>query len=95
MCYNIETGKTFNFANALKYPLSPVPLSIGNTDGPKRKTEKSILQKIILKHSSNNVAPEIVRENTVYIVDLITTICTMKKIPETFEGLAWQFFCFF
>ena len=90
MCYNIETGKTFNFANALKYPLSPVPLSIGNADGTKRKTNKSILQKIILKHSSNNVAPEIVQENTVYIVDLMATICTMKKIQETFEGLAWQ-----
>ena len=90
LCYNMETGKAINFANALKYPLSPVPSSIGNTDGTKRKTNKSTLQKIILKHSSNNVVPEIVRENTAYIVDLMATIRTMKEIPETFEGLAWQ-----
>ena len=43
-----------------------------------------------MKHSSNNVVPEIIRENTAYIVDLMATIRTMKEIPETFEGLAWQ-----
>ena len=56
----METGKVINFANALKYLLPPVLLSIGNADGTKRKTNKSTLQKIILKHSSNNVVPEIV-----------------------------------
>ena len=56
----------------------------------KEKTNKSTLQKIILKHSSSNVVPEIIRENTAYIVDLMATIRTMKEIPETFEGLAWQ-----
>ena len=90
LCYNMETGKAINFANALKYPLSSVPLSIGNADDTKRKTNKSTLQKIILKHSSNNVVPEIVRENTAYNVDLMATIRTMKEIPETSEDLAWQ-----
>ena len=33
LCYNMKTGEAINFASALKYPLSPVPLSIGNTDG--------------------------------------------------------------
>ena len=47
LCYNMKTGKTINFANALKYSLSPVPLSIGNADGIKRKTNKSTLQKLI------------------------------------------------
>ena len=60
MRYNIETGKAINFANALKYPMSPVPLSIGNADGTERKNNMSTLLKIILKHSSNNVVPEIV-----------------------------------
>ena len=60
MRYNIETGKAINFANALKYPMSPVPLSIGNADGTKRKNNMSTLLKIILKHSSNNVVSEIV-----------------------------------
>ena len=60
LCYNMETGKAINFANTLKYPLSPVPLSLGNADGTKRKTDKSTLQKIILKHSSNIAVPEIV-----------------------------------
>ena len=39
LCYNMETGKAINFANALKYPLSPVPLSIGNADGTERKNQ--------------------------------------------------------
>ena len=81
---NMETGKAIHFANALKYYLSPVPLSIGNTDGTKRKAKKSTLQKIILKHSSNNVVPEIVR------LFLMATIRTMKGIRKAFEGLAWQ-----
>ena len=86
----METAKAIIFVNARKYPLSPIPLSIRNADGTKRKTNKSTLQKIILKHSSNNVVPEIIRENTAYIVDLMATIRTMTEIPETFEGLAWQ-----
>ena len=81
---NMETGKAIHFANALKYYLSPVPLSIGNTDGTERKTKKSTLQKIISKHSSNNVVPEIVR------LFLMATIRTMKGIRKAFEGLAWQ-----
>ena len=36
----METGKAINFANALKYPLSPVPLSIGNADGTERKNQQ-------------------------------------------------------
>ena len=90
MCYNLESGKTINFANALKYPLAPVPLSIGNADSTKGKNNKSTLQKIILKHRSNNVVSEIVRENRSYIVNLMATIPAMKEIPETFEGLVWQ-----
>ena len=86
----METGKAINFANALKCHLSPVPLSIINAYGTKRRTNKSFLQKTILKHSFNNVVPEIVREITAYIVDLMATIHTMKEFPETFECLAWQ-----
>ena len=77
----MDTGKAINFSNALKYPFSPVPSSLGNTDGTKRKTNKNTLQKIILKHSSNTVVPDI---------DLMAIIRTMKGIAETFEGLVWQ-----
>ena len=84
----METAKAINFANARKYPLSPIPLSTRNADGTKRKTSKSTLQKIILKYSSNNVVAEIFRENAAYIADLMATVRTMKEIPETFEGLA-------
>ena len=86
----METAKAIIFVNARKYPLSPIPLSIRNADGTKRRTNKSTLQKIILKYSSNNVVAEIVRENAAYIADLMATVRTMKEIPETFEGLAWQ-----
>ena len=33
--------------NALKYPLSHIPLSIANVDGSKRETSKSALAKTI------------------------------------------------
>ena len=75
----METAKAIIFVNARKYPLSPIPLSIRNADGTKRRTNKSTLQKIILKYSSNNVVLEIVRD------------CSeIFQIPETYEGLAWQ-----
>ena len=75
----MKTGKAINFPNALKYSLSPVPLSMGNADGIKRKTNKSTLQKLIQKYSSNNVVPEIVRDYS-----------EIFQIPEKYEGLAWQ-----
>ena len=80
LCYNMETAKAIIFVNARKYPLSPIPLSIRNADGTKRKTNKSTLQKIILKYSSNNVVAEIFRENAAYIADLMATVRTMKEI---------------
>ena len=76
----METGKAINFANSLKYPLPLVPLSIGNADSTKRKTNKSTLQKIILKHTSDNVVPEIVQEKTAHIVDIKATIRKIKEI---------------
>ena len=36
-----KTGKAVNFEDALKYPLSPVPLSLAFPDGSKRHTQKS------------------------------------------------------
>ena len=83
----MKTGKAINFVDALNYSLSPVPVSIANANGSK-KINKSTLHKIILKNNSNNVVPDIFRECTTYIVDLVATNRTMKKVLETFEGLA-------
>ena len=83
-------GQAINFANALKYPFSPVALSKGNADATKRKTNKSTLRKMILKHNSSDVVAEIIRENTAYTADIIASVRTMKEIQETFECLAWQ-----
>ena len=79
LCYNMLTTKAINFANALKYSLWPVPSSIENADGTKRKTNKSTLQKIILKYSSNNV-----------VLEIVWDCSEIFQIPETYEGLAWQ-----
>ena len=83
----MKTGKLINFGDPLKYPLSPVPISITNANGSK-KINKSTLHKIILKNNSNNVVPDIFRESTAYIVHFMATNRTMKEVPETFEGLA-------
>ena len=82
-----KSGKSINFEAALKFPLSPIPLSIANADGNKRKTNKLKLKNILCKYreSEENTFPE--REKDAFVLDMMAQIRTMTEIPETFEGL--------
>ena len=71
--WSAKTGKALNFHEALKYPLSPVPLSIPFPDGTKRSTSKSKLMEII-KFTEETKLPSTV---TSYIVDIMALIRTL------------------
>ena len=45
--------KLINFEIALQYPLCPVPLSLENPDGSRRKTTKSALMKVVRSYESS------------------------------------------
>ena len=87
LSFTNKSGKSINFEAALKFPLSPIPLSIANADGKKRKTNKSKLKEILYKYreSEENTFPE--TEKDAFVLDMMAQIRTMTEIPETFEGL--------
>ena len=76
LSFTNKSGKSINFEVALKYPLSPVPLSIANADGRKRKTNKAKLKKIIYKNGEAKEDVVLGRGKDGYVLDMI----------ETFEG---------
>ena len=84
-----NNDKPIDFETALKYPLSPIPLSICNADGSKRGTVESKLKKLILRHALIDEVQEQTNMNS-YIIDMIACLRTMTEIPTTFEHLAWK-----
>ena len=84
----MKESKTTDFVKALHYPLCEVPLSLANTDGTMRKTNKSKLANIII---SNTFTIDISKQQAVYIIDVTAFIITMVNLPDTYERLAWQF----
>ena len=87
---SVQSGKPIDFEKALQYPLSPLPLSLCNGDGTMRETNKSDLLKILLQTRNETEQPEIVKEDTVYIVDLMAVVRTIREVPNTFEELAFN-----
>ena len=87
LSFTNKSGITINFEVALKYPLFPVPLSIANADGRKRKTNKEKLNEIICKYSGTRKDVALGTEKYGYVLDMIAQIRTMSEVPETFESL--------
>ena len=88
---SVKRGKTINFEKALKFPLGEVPLSICNTDGSMRKTNKSNLAQIILSQMDTSTL-ELQKEKTAYIVDVMALIRTLTNLSDAFERLTWKMF---
>ena len=88
--YSVKSGKAIDFTEALKFPLSPVPLSLCHGDGTKRKNKKSDLIGIILNYQTEEVHPKVENKSCVYILDLMANIRQIKDVPSTFEELAWR-----
>ena len=87
---SVKLGKTVDFEKALKCPLGEVLLSLCNTDGSMRKTNKINLLKHIVSRVNVDDAREFPKEKTALIVDLMALLRTMSNIPSTFDGLAWK-----
>ena len=88
--FSVSSGMVISYEKAMEYPLSPVPLSITTAEGGRRTTSKSTLLDIInatLTVQPNSPKLVISIDTTkpsALIVDLITAIRTMTKIPETY-----------
>ena len=78
--------KPIDFANALKFPLFAVPLNLAYPDGSRRETSKSKLLDVIAPDIKEFEGVDIVREQTVFIIDMIAQIrvCT-TNCPDTYE----------
>ena len=69
--YSKLSGKVVDYAEALRYPLSPVPLSIVHSDGTMRICGKADALKILLP--SNTICsaqPLLVSTSSMFIYDL-------------------------
>ena len=79
-------GKPIDLKEALCFPLSPIPLSIANSDGSRRITQKSKLSDIITSsYNPSFLTTHPAKKNTSYIIDLIAHVRTQTtKVPETF-----------
>ena len=80
LSFTNKSGRSINFEAALKYPLSPVSLSIANADGRKRKTNKAKLKEIICKYGGTEEDVALGIEKDGYVLDMITRIRNMSEI---------------
>ena len=81
--------KLINFEIALQCPLCPVPLSLANPDGSRRKTTKSALMKVVRSYESSTDEEETTppKQNSAFLVDLMALIRTISPIPVTYAEL--------
>ena len=75
---------------ALKFPLSEVPLSIAHAVSSRRKTNKSLLYDVAF--NSSQITTTISEGKSVYILDLAAQIRSIVIIPKTFEELALKIY---
>ena len=88
-----ELKSPVDIDEALKYPLSPVPLAIAHADGEKRKTNKSALYKFAFNSMPSSQTVEYSDgRNKVYILDLAALLRSTVKVPDTFEDLAMKIY---
>ena len=94
---SVSSGMVINYKKAMEYPLSPVPLSIATAEGGRCTTSKSKLLDTINttlpvpSNSPNLVISIDTTRPSALIVDLITAMKAMTKIPETYKQLVWKF----
>ena len=92
LSHSINHNKRIDFSEALKYPLSPTPLSISHPDAKKRSCNKSdLLLPLILPNQSDSYRNPCSNNLSAYVYDVMVGIRTMNNIPDTFESLTWNF----
>ena len=91
------SGQPVGFENALRYPLSPMPLSIATPDGERHEATKSKLMDVILKKTRNPPKPpkSVIaikkQKPSALVVDLIAVIRTMTELSQTYCEFTWKF----
>ena len=88
---SVRKWKTIDFEKALKYPLGDIPLSLENADGTMRKTNKRKPAKHILSSMETEPLPNFPKQETAFIVDVLSLKRKMSNLPDIFERLAWKF----
>ena len=81
--------KLINFEIALQYPLCPVPISLANPDGSRRKTTKRALMKVVRSYENSTDEEETAppKQNSAFLVNLMALIRTISPIPVTYAEL--------
>ena len=68
--YSKLSGKVIDYAEALRYQLSPLPLSIVHSDGTMRTCEKADALKILLPSNATcSAQPPLVSTSSMFIYD--------------------------
>ena len=96
LAFSIANKRVIDLAAALTYPLSPIPLSLATGDGYWTETSKSKLmyvltEGVILKDSKADDSVKGIKENTIFVIDLITAIRTMTNLSNTYEEFVSNF----
>ena len=91
------SGQPVGFENALRYLLSPIPLSIATPDEERHEATKSKLMDVILKKTRNPPKPpkSVIaikkQKPSALVVDLIAVIRTMTELPQKYYEFTWKF----
>ena len=81
----LSLEKKIDMAEVLKFPLTPVPLSLSHVDGTMQKTQKATL----LKHLESRIESEPPRQVDITIVDAMFFLHLQgNHLPSTFGGVA-------
>ena len=90
--YSLRTNAAIDFKKALEYSLSPIPLSICNADGSRRKTQKAKLKEVIYNKSKIMTKEEFLNiPKDVVVIDMVAMLNTIVNVPKTYNELALQF----
>ena len=82
-------NRVIDFKEALKYPLTSVPLNIAHPDGSGRCTQKSKLTDIIIEKAvlADQTRMPLKESVIAYLIDLMALIHARHETPCTYEDL--------
>eukprot|EP00794_Sanderia_malayensis_P015514 gene15514-17096_t len=81
---HLSLEQNIDMAEVMKYPLTPVPLSLSNVDGTMLKTPKSKLMSQLEKRVSTSPPPKV----EAYVINAAFFFHHFCNLPETFGGVA-------
>ena len=84
-----EPSGTIDVENLMKYPITPVPYSMGTADGFLAKTDKSKGLHYLLKDTEDVPLP---RDKTMIIQDGNALFHTIQELPGNFKEIAYRIF---